>query len=638
MGEARSRSYRDRFGDADAPTGALSAWADDLQRPVAPAVEAPGASEPFYVSADSAPAGYAVNRSAGVAPLFLAALGVASVAVASAAQPLTSAYARLLGALTGTDPAAAGATISIRPFVLVLFALLAVFAAGSRRSRLRLLATALIVYAVLGLATDVALVLARPLGAPEPLSTTGGLVAAIAALAAAVLVLFTRYTLPPGVRVPTVVQRPWPRTSLFLAVLAGAVVAAMAVGAHRGQLLDGLGLPWLATFTSSAIVLVLVLQLALFLAGSVRARPQRHDGYTPSVAFLVPAYNEERSVGAVIRALDAAAARYDGDCRLYLVDNASPDRTAERARAALEKCSALDGDVLTCRPRGKSNALNYGLVHTSEEIVIRVDADTLVPPTLLVDVVPYFSNGDVGGVSGIPLPRPDTPRMLSALRQMEVYYAVSFLRTGQNAVDATLVMPGNMSAYRGDLVRGLGGFAVGFNGEDTDIAVRIGRLGYRIVTDPKIRFLTEVPASVGHLMEQRRRWTRGIFYVAARNKSSIPQCQGLRGLALLPWSALSACRRALTIPLLICVGAAAAIDPGMVSLRQIAVVGGAIVGAHMLVVALLLVARGRIDLLPYVPAYVLFRIFKLYVAFGALLTLELKRPAAAPAQAAPAAA
>ena len=99
---------------------------------------------------------------------------------------------------------------------------------------------------------------------------------------------------------------------------------------------------------------------------------------------------------------------------------------------------------------------------------------------------------------------------------MEVLYSVAFLRVGQSSVDATLVMPGNMSAYRGDVVRRLG-FGIGFNGEDTDMAVRLGRTGLRIVTDLNVRFYPEVPATLGQLREQRQRWTRGILCVAARN-------------------------------------------------------------------------------------------------------------------------
>lgn len=55
-----------------------------------------------------------------------------------------------------------------------------------------------------------------------------------------------------------------------------------------------------------------------------------------------------------------------------------------------------------------------------------------------------------------------------------------------------MVMPGVLASYRRELLVALGGFGEGFNGEDADITVRIGRLGYRIVNDPRIRVQTEM--------------------------------------------------------------------------------------------------------------------------------------------------
>ncbi len=202
--------------------------------------------------------------------------------------------------------------------------------------------------------------------------------------------------------------------------------------------------------------------------------------------MIIPAYNEEYSISAVLEALDESAARYPGRVHVTVINNASKDRTGERTRETLSQCLHMTGDVIDCWTPGKSYALNAGLAQTLEDVVVRVDADTIVEPALFERVVPYFHDESVGGVSGIPLPRPDARRVIYGIRYLEVLYSVGFLRVAQGSADATLVMPGNMSAYRGDVVRRLG-FGVGFNGEDTDIAVRIGRAGYQVITDLKVR-------------------------------------------------------------------------------------------------------------------------------------------------------
>ena len=46
------------------------------------------------------------------------------------------------------------------------------------------------------------------------------------------------------------------------------------------------------------------------------------------------------------------------------------------------------------------------------------------------------------------------------------------------------------------------------NGEDTDLTMQIGRLGYRVVVDPRISSYEDVPRSPGEFVEQRTRWAR----------------------------------------------------------------------------------------------------------------------------------
>jgi hypothetical protein len=237
LGEgAQSRDGRVTPGRA--PTAALLSWADDLRSPALqphapePALEEPDDEIPFYMSADSAPVGYTARRPSWVAPTFLALLAVVSAAIALVAGTLTGEYARLLGTLTRVAPgeiAPAGASVSIRPFAMAVFALLALFAVGPWRSKVRLLFTAWIAYAVLGLAIDALLALTHGLGTPAPLSPVGGILAALAVLFTAVLVVFSQYTFPPGVRVPTLVRRPGSRLVLFVAASTTAAIAAVLV-------------------------------------------------------------------------------------------------------------------------------------------------------------------------------------------------------------------------------------------------------------------------------------------------------------------------------------------------------------------------------------------------------------------------
>src|SRR5579862_6707014 len=109
--------------------------------------------------------------------------------------------------------------------------------------------------------------------------------------------------------------------------------------------------------------------------------------YTPRVAFILPAWNEADVLGASIDALmsiDYPA----GAWRLYIVDDASTDRTPEVMRA---KMAQYPGSVFHLRREkggeGKAHTLNYGikaiLAEDWAEAVMVMDADVLFEPLTL---------------------------------------------------------------------------------------------------------------------------------------------------------------------------------------------------------------------------------------------------------------
>jgi cellulose synthase/poly-beta-1,6-N-acetylglucosamine synthase-like glycosyltransferase len=74
---------------------------------------------------------------------------------------------------------------------------------------------------------------------------------------------------------------------------------------------------------------------------------------------------------------------------------------------------------------------------------------------------------------------------------------------------------------------------VRMNGEDSDVTMQIGRLGYRVVIDPRIRSFEDVPRTIGEFVEQRTRWTRASIHVYARH---VPLRSGFAGPRVWFWT------------------------------------------------------------------------------------------------------
>lgn len=86
------------------------------------------------------------------------------------------------------------------------------------------------------------------------------------------------------------------------------------------------------------------------------------------IAAIVPAYNEEGTIGSVVRVLKAVATINE----IIVVDDGSSDRTAEEAEAAgAHRVLRLSKNV------GKSEALARGVAATGASLLFFCDADLL---------------------------------------------------------------------------------------------------------------------------------------------------------------------------------------------------------------------------------------------------------------------
>jgi cellulose synthase/poly-beta-1,6-N-acetylglucosamine synthase-like glycosyltransferase len=592
------------------PPGAASAVASRA------AVHHAGTSVPaHYVSADSAPHSYAVRRAPALAPVLLAVFGALTWLI-TASQPMLSTAYRDLLSFFGVS-AAVPADLSFRPYLLVCLVLLAFGSPGALGPRLRLGLWNAVVYLGLVLCSDAALTLS---GIASPFGIAGDVLSGVIGIAALTGSIFLGHELP---RDTVVARRCLSRGRDWLLVPAAAVAAVGAVTLTTALASVMPPLPLFGGFVSVAVIFLLMLVTVLVIANELQRRHRPAGQQTLSVAFLVPAHNEQHAIAATIQAIDEAARSYGGQSRLVIVDNASRDMTIDAAQAALARCRWISGNVLTCHTPGKSAALNHGLRAITEDIVVRIDADTLVQPELLGQLLPWFEDPRVGGVTGMAWPtRRDS--WIARIRIMEVVYNVGFLRLAQAAVDAVMVMPGILAAYRRVVVSDLGGFGEGFNGEDADMTVRIGRAGFRIIVEPAIRIKTEVPATYAQLREQRLRWTRGLYHMASRNTSMIRRGQGLRGVLVLPWTLLNASRMALMVPMSIVFVITALAGQPILEVRQTVVFGSLVVVLQLVVLGLLLVRYGEAKLVPLVPTYLAFRLYRAYVSTETLLTLRIR--------------
>jgi glycosyltransferase involved in cell wall biosynthesis len=558
-----------------------------------------------------------------VAPALLLSAVAFAVAVFGLLPDASPAYRTLLDSMDG--PAMIGPIATrTRLLVGILVALIAAAARGAWSRRLLSALTAGTVFTILMVTYDVAAGWWTYLSQGESAPATRMLQPLAAGTLSLLATVVLHYRLPPAVAVDRHLEHARRRGPVIIFGLTG--LLALLTFAAIFTVMDEPSL-----FLRSVPVIVLGAGVLPFspvqtpLLYWLGRRPVVDPGtsYRPSVAVLIPALDEAEHIEDCLAGVERAAMRYAGPCRVYVVDNGSRDGTAAVAMRYLRHAEVLQGRVLECREPGKSRALNTGLRNISEDLVLRIDADTVIGEDAIRLLVLHFSCPDVGAAGGLPLPaRTDT--WIGRMRQIEVQLNIAVRRVAHNAVQSVMCLPGNVVAYRRALLDRLGEFAEGINGEDTDITLRIARSGFRIVVDSDVKALTAVPATIAELREQRIRWARAGFHVAARNRGLVRLAEGPRGFWFFPLGVIAMHARVLLLPLFVgMVASAASVTRGAVVIESLELIAAA-TGARLAVAAIVLVAMGKPQAVPWLVGYIPFRLLVLYFSLESFLTLPLR--------------
>jgi cellulose synthase/poly-beta-1,6-N-acetylglucosamine synthase-like glycosyltransferase len=195
------------------------------------------------------------------------------------------------------------------------------------------------------------------------------------------------------------------------------------------------------------------------------------EDHAPSVAIVVPAYNEEVGIERAVRSL--AASEYP-DFEVVVIDDGSTDRTAEIV-AGLDLANVR---LVRQDNAGKAAALNTGVELTDAEIVVMVDGDTLFEPETVRRLVQPLADPDVAAVSGNTKVG-NRKGLLGRWQHIEYVIGFNLDRRMYEVLQCTPTVPGAVGAFRRGVLAEVGGVPGDTLAEDTDLTLAIGRTGGR---------------------------------------------------------------------------------------------------------------------------------------------------------------
>ncbi len=220
-----------------------------------------------------------------------------------------------------------------------------------------------------------------------------------------------------------------------------------------------------------------------------------------SFAILIPTHNEAADIQ---RTLEAAIAARCSNKEIIVIDDKSTDNTPDIVHKYADRGVRM---IQMAVNRGVAVARNIGLRATSADIVVILNADVILPPDFLNELLPHYQAGaDFVVVEALAVNTPDL-----FARYVQACHDVDYK---SHPVQGRVDWSEGWSCRR-EAALAVGGFPEEFPGASGEDAIFVGRLTarkYRRVYAPEIVVTHQVPRMLSDFWKQRLGRGRGIAY------------------------------------------------------------------------------------------------------------------------------
>ena len=302
------------------------------------------------------------------------------------------------------------------------------------------------------------------------------------------------------------------RGLLAMLALVGVGIICGLIAWHLGVKITYLRGNWLA-FGYTIVVTGYVLS-RFGLAAFYRA--PTYVGLEPTVAVIVPAYNESEAVARTIhacRSLDYP----DHKLEIVVINDGSTDDTwlqmldaAGKYPAGAVRCLDLGTN------QGKRAAMAAGIRATTADILVFVDSDSMPAPSAIRQLVQGFADEKVGAISGLTYVRNATANTLTRMQATRYYVSFQLLKSAESVLGAVTCCSGCFAAYRRSAVvpllaewetqRFLGTECT--YGDDRALTNRIIKSGWTTLYDSRAEAYTDAPEKYRQFFKQQLRWKK----------------------------------------------------------------------------------------------------------------------------------
>lgn len=240
----------------------------------------------------------------------------------------------------------------------------------------------------------------------------------------------------------------------------------------------------------------------------LKGREKESSESTPvpsmSLTVIVPAHNEEEGLPATLEALLNQTEPADA---IIVVDDSSKDRTREVAES-------YPGVIVVTTPEAtgsKAGAQNYALPLCKTDLVLPVDADTVLAPDYIELAKKPLADDDKVVISAGCVQTRFDNTVTEKGRLIEYLFGFHWHRPIQNAASSPVVCSGCCSVFRRKELAEFGGFPMRTVVEDMDYTWTQQIAGRQAVYVSDAVAYAADPENLTYLRKQVWRWMAGFF-------------------------------------------------------------------------------------------------------------------------------
>ncbi|NNM02518.1 MAG: glycosyltransferase [Nitrosopumilus sp.] len=301
--------------------------------------------------------------------------------------------------------------------------------------------------------------------------------------------------------------------SVFLLFLLGSPFLIATMIAYEGySLLESpvrIILLWAMTITFWSTMLF----VPMAVLSKYREDTQEEIKSYPKISIIIPAHNEEKVIQYTIEAM--IETKYPKK-EIIFVDDGSTDKTLTIANQFKDKIKVLHKEN-----GGKASALNYGIVYSTGEIIVIVDADTIIGRHSLKEIVKGFQvNEHVAAVAGNIKVR-NKVNWLTKCQALEYITGIQIVRRAFDVFGSITIVPGALGAFKKSYLTEAGAYGKDTIVEDFDQTIKLLKAGLITQGSSKATAYTEAPNTFKDFFAQRKRWYRGNMQVLKRHADAL---------------------------------------------------------------------------------------------------------------------